>query len=83
MKLLSAWAGRVLRCVYDSVDNYLRLEIPTCLAGLARALLIRFLQIFPTYRRSRPVGPGIEAREIPTGRRRGNAVNLEDAMSLE
>ncbi|KAJ9196541.1 hypothetical protein DTO164E3_3398 [Paecilomyces variotii] len=40
-------------------------------------------KIFPTYRRSRPVGPGIEAREIPTGRRRGNAVNLEDAMSLE
>ncbi|KAJ9298660.1 hypothetical protein DTO271G3_3627 [Paecilomyces variotii] len=40
-------------------------------------------KIFPTYRRSRPVGPGIEAREIPTSRRRGNAVNLEDAMSLE
>ncbi|KAJ9213833.1 hypothetical protein DTO166G4_4612 [Paecilomyces variotii] len=40
-------------------------------------------KIFPTYRHSRPVGPGIEAREIPTGRRRGNAVNLEDAMSLE
>ncbi|KAJ9319674.1 hypothetical protein DTO271D3_443 [Paecilomyces variotii] len=40
-------------------------------------------KIFPTYRRSRPIGPGIEAREIPTSRRRGNAVNLEDAMSLE
>ncbi|KAB8075991.1 outer membrane protein TOM13-domain-containing protein [Aspergillus leporis] len=36
-------------------------------------------KIFPTYRRSRPVGPGVEIREMPS--RRNNS--LRDTTSLE
>ncbi|KAL1989255.1 hypothetical protein VTN96DRAFT_17 [Rasamsonia emersonii] len=39
-------------------------------------------KIFPTYRRSTPVGPGIEMRNIPTQRRAPRA-NLNDTTSLE
>ncbi|KAL2220237.1 outer membrane protein TOM13-domain-containing protein [Thermoascus aurantiacus ATCC 26904] len=40
-------------------------------------------KIFPTYRRSRPLGPGIEVRELPGERRRRSGVDLSDTMSLE
>lgn len=36
-------------------------------------------QIFPTYRRAHPVGPGVEIRELPSERRR----TLNDTTSLE
>lgn len=42
-----------------------------------------FLQIFPMYRRSHPVGPGVEMRELPSGRRRSAAGGLNDTASLE
>lgn len=40
------------------------------------------LQIFPTYRRTTPVGPGIELREI-RDRRTDPHANVGDAASLE
>ncbi|OJJ48495.1 hypothetical protein ASPZODRAFT_130544 [Penicilliopsis zonata CBS 506.65] len=40
-------------------------------------------KIFPTYRRSRPAGPGIEVRDIPFDRRRGTKAGLQDTTSLE
>ncbi|GFF97795.1 mitochondrial import protein 1, partial [Aspergillus udagawae] len=39
-------------------------------------------KIFPTYRRSRPMGPGMEIRDIPS-RRQPRAGNLQDTTSLE
>ncbi|KAL1970831.1 hypothetical protein VTN77DRAFT_2665 [Rasamsonia byssochlamydoides] len=39
-------------------------------------------KIFPTYRRTTPIGPGIEMRDI-SERRRTPRANLQDAMSLE
>ncbi|KAJ5708982.1 hypothetical protein N7493_010316 [Penicillium malachiteum] len=39
-------------------------------------------KIFPTYRRSHPVGPGIEIRELPSDRRRVTT-GLKDTASLE
>ncbi|GAD96865.1 mitochondrial import protein, putative [Paecilomyces variotii No. 5] len=75
------WSGTKVR-LYP-IHLPLRLGVFCLYRRPIQALLTCFLQIFPSYRRSRPVGPGIEAREIPTGRRRGNAVNLDDAMSLE
>jgi len=42
-------------------------------------------KIFPTYRRSRPLGHGIEIREAPPSRRRPSRgrFDLEDVTSLE
>ncbi|OGE57225.1 hypothetical protein PENARI_c002G01961 [Penicillium arizonense] len=39
-------------------------------------------KIFPTYRRSHSVGPGVELRELPSERRRTPA-GLKDTASLE
>lgn len=41
------------------------------------------LQIFPMYRRSHPVGPGVEMRELPSERRRRIPAGLNDTASLE
>jgi hypothetical protein len=41
------------------------------------------LQIFPTYRRSQPVSPGVEMRELPLERRANKGVGLREALSLE
>lgn len=49
----------------------------TCVVGTYRVL-----QIFPTYRRTTPVGPGIELREIRDQRTDPHA-NVGDAASLE
>jgi hypothetical protein len=40
------------------------------------------VQIFPTYRRTTPLGPGIEMREV-RDRRTDPHANVEDAASLE
>ncbi|KAJ5109386.1 hypothetical protein N7456_006061 [Penicillium angulare] len=40
-------------------------------------------KIFPMYRRSHPVGPGIEIRDAPSDRRRATAGGLRDTASLE
>ncbi|KAJ5573808.1 uncharacterized protein N7459_008235 [Penicillium hispanicum] len=41
-------------------------------------------KIFPTYRRSHPVGPGVEIRELPSERRRTtSAAGLRDTAALE
>ncbi|KAI2867341.1 hypothetical protein CBS63078_1716 [Aspergillus niger] len=40
-------------------------------------------KVFPMHRRSRPVGPGIEVRDIPSQRRGTRAAGLKDATSLE
>ncbi|TQB70266.1 hypothetical protein MPDQ_000724 [Monascus purpureus] len=41
-------------------------------------------KVFPTHRRSRPMGPGIDVQEAPTERRRfTRAVGLKDTSSLE
>ncbi|KAL4894563.1 outer membrane protein TOM13-domain-containing protein [Aspergillus ambiguus] len=38
-------------------------------------------KVFPLHRRSRPVGPGVEVRELPSERRRNGT--LRDTASLE
>lgn len=45
-------------------------------------LLNLYMQIFPTYRRTAPVGPGIELREV-RDRRRGPHADIGDAAALE
>ncbi|GLI74957.1 hypothetical protein PoHVEF18_003207 [Penicillium ochrochloron] len=41
-------------------------------------------KIFPMYRRSHPVGPGVEVRELPSERRRvTSAAGLNDTAALE
>ncbi|RMJ27659.1 Outer membrane protein TOM13 [Aspergillus sp. HF37] len=40
-------------------------------------------KIFPTYRRSQPVSPGVEMRELPLERRANKGVGLREALSLE
>ncbi|KAK2814183.1 hypothetical protein FQN50_000588 [Emmonsiellopsis sp. PD_5] len=40
-------------------------------------------KIFPTYRQTRPLGPGIEVREAPRQRRARNGFDLNGATSLE
>ncbi|GLA72909.1 hypothetical protein AtubIFM55763_003803 [Aspergillus tubingensis] len=40
-------------------------------------------KVFPMHRRSRPIGPGIEVRDIPSQRRGTRAAGLKDATSLE
>ncbi|RAL01960.1 TOM13-domain-containing protein [Aspergillus ibericus CBS 121593] len=40
-------------------------------------------KVFPTHRRSRPLGPGIEVRDAPSSRRGTRAAGLQDAASLE
>ncbi|KAJ5104686.1 hypothetical protein NUU61_002033 [Penicillium alfredii] len=40
-------------------------------------------KIFPTHRRSHPVGPGVEIRELPSQRRRTAPAGLNDTASLE
>ncbi|KAJ5647278.1 hypothetical protein N7490_003650 [Penicillium lividum] len=39
-------------------------------------------KIFPTYRRSHPIGPGIDIRELPSDRRRTYS-GLKDTAALE
>ncbi|PWY86411.1 outer membrane protein Tom13 [Aspergillus sclerotioniger CBS 115572] len=39
-------------------------------------------KVFPTHRRSRPLGPGVEVRDTPL-RRGTRAAGLQDATSLE
>lgn len=46
------------------------------------AIDIFFLQIFPTHRRTTPIGPGIEMREV-RDRRTSPHVTMEDAATLE
>ncbi|KAJ5620874.1 hypothetical protein N7510_004858 [Penicillium lagena] len=40
-------------------------------------------KIFPTYRRTHPVGPGVEVRELPWERKRSAPAGLNDSASLE
>ncbi|KAJ5191534.1 Mitochondrial import protein 1 [Penicillium cinerascens] len=41
-------------------------------------------KIFPMYRRSHPVGPGVDIRELPSERRRAtSAAGINDTASLE
>ncbi|KAF9883942.1 hypothetical protein FE257_002624 [Aspergillus nanangensis] len=39
-------------------------------------------KVFPNHRRSRPMGPGVEVRELPSYRKR-NGGSLQDTASLE
>jgi hypothetical protein len=47
-------------------------------------LFLSLLQIFPMYRRTHPIGPGVEVRELPSERRRvASAAGLNDTAALE
>ncbi|PGH27170.1 hypothetical protein AJ80_01127 [Polytolypa hystricis UAMH7299] len=40
-------------------------------------------KIFPSYRQTRPMGPGIQVKEAPRQRKPRNSVGLQDFTSLE
>jgi hypothetical protein len=50
-------------------------------APAERPVLTKCLQVFPLHRRSRPAGPGVEVRELPSERRRNGS--LRDTAALE
>lgn len=41
------------------------------------------LQVFPSHRNSRPIGPGVEMREDPIERRRRDGEELDAYTSME
>lgn len=79
---VDAGSGRIARtrgCLPLRLDQH-QGRYPRDKSYVAKAYIV--IQIFPTHRRTTPVGPGIELREI-RDRRTDPHANVGDAASLE